>query len=228
MWTPRIFCPDLRLESATKMMGVSSSNERPGLLDYLLVLEHGRLDVGLKVWIGALEVGFVGVAEGRAIHAELPGASGDAALSLLLRMSGAHVTLEPWQPVPGEMSSWRDLMEAGQGEASAGRPQRLARARAELAGQGGLRSGVSGREVEAEAPAQVGEEHERASRAVARMFEWAAVESYLVGELDEASELLRRASRLESTGWVSVANLERLRLRLLEAEIEASVQGVEG
>ncbi|NVB42565.1 hypothetical protein G6O69_32375 [Pseudenhygromyxa sp. WMMC2535] len=201
---------------------VSGSFQRPTLVDYLIVAELQSLDLGLRLWIGALEVGLVGLRDGQVTHAELPGASGDPALTLLARLP-VRITTELWSTeLHTVRSPWRELVDESIWGASPGRAQRLEAIRSELQE---LFSEPKQRLIEEIDPVEVQEDHAltRARRLATELLDWAAVEAYLGGDRERARRLLGQREQLLPGDLLCAANLERLRLRLLEDEITASV-----
>lgn len=206
---------------------ISGSFQRPTVVDYLIVAEHETLDLGLKLYVGALEVGLVGLEAGRVVYAELPGASGNLAVSLLSRLPSARIMPESWvSRTPNVLAPWRELIDGRLWGSSAGRSQRLATARAEL------------RELDAELAAESGVyscplpqpsgDEGQAQRLAAELLDWAAIEAYLCGEVEQARLLVDRRERLRPGELTCAANLERLRLRLLEDELAADVAELAG
>ena len=204
---------------------ISGAFQRPTLVDYLIVVEHDSIDLCLHLYVGALEVGIIGVRGGRVVHADLPGASGNTALSLLARLSDARITPEPWTERASNVEGgWRQLVDQGQIANSPGRRQRLAQIRAEL------------RELDAEIAAESGvyeiaqpEPSSAGAPALAvatELLDWAVVEAYLVRDIEGARALAERREQLKPGDLTSAANLERLRLRLLEDELVAGVAEV--
>ncbi|EDM78498.1 hypothetical protein PPSIR1_33324 [Plesiocystis pacifica SIR-1] len=202
---------------------MSGSFRWPTLIDYLVILDDLAVDIGLRAWIGALEVGFVGVADGRPVFAEIPGARGDTALTLLARLPAARVVPEAWTKAnPNIEQDWRGLVDLSSWEAIPGRSQRLASVRSELLefradGRRGERS-----ETFVDDDAELAREH----KIVAQLLAWAAVEAYLGGDLESARALIVRRDSVAPSDLVSAANLERLRLRMLEDELAASVRNI--
>ena len=204
---------------------ISGAFQHPTLVDYLMVVEHDPIDLCLHLYVGALEVGIIGVRGGRVVHADLPGASGNTALSLLARLPDARITPEPWTERANNVEgAWRQLVDQGQIANSPGRRQRLSQIRAEL------------RELDAELAAESGvyeiarpepsSADASALRVATELLDWAVVEAYLVRDIEGARILAERREQLEPGDLTSAANLERLRLRLLEDEIAADVAEV--
>jgi hypothetical protein len=204
---------------------LSGAFQRPNLIDYLLVAEHQQLAVGLHVHVGRLDIGIVGVHAGQPIHADMPGASGNTAFSLLARVSNARIVPSRWQHDVGNIDKpWRDLVSEDEPALATGRSQRLAQVRAELReldSEGAEGSGVFER-VEPERD----HEYHLAARVAAEIVDWAVVESYLRGEFEHARGLIVHRERLCPGELLPAANLERLRLRLLEDEFVAGVAEV--
>lgn len=206
---------------------ISGAFQRPTLVDYLIVADHEQLDLSLHLHIGALEVGQLGVSGGQVVFAELPGATGDAAVSLLAQLPNARIMPEAWTTKPTNVSTpWRELIDERLWKASPGRKQRLAQIRAEL------------RELDAEIAAESGvyavprpelnDDDARALRIAAELIDWVAIEAYLHGEVDRAHVLMSQRERLRPGDLISAANLERLRLRLLEDELASGIAQVQG
>lgn len=205
---------------------ISGAFQRPTLVDYLFVAEHETLDLGLKLYVGALEVGLVGLEAGRVVYAELPGATGNLAVSLLSQLPSVRLMPETWAPrTPNVLVPWRELIDGRQWETSAGRSRRLVQIRAEL------------RELDAEQAAESGvfscpprppSDTAKAQQIAAELLDWAVIETYLSGELEQARALADRRERLWPGELTCAANLERLRLRLLENEIATDVAEVAG
>lgn len=204
---------------------LSGTFQRPNLVDYLLVAEHQKLTVGLHVHVGRLDIGIVGVHAGQPVHADMPGASGNTAFTLLARVSSARIVPSCWQhEVANIHKPWRELVSENEPALANGRTQRLAQVRAEL------------RELDSERAAESGvfelverkrdHEHPLAARVAAELVDWAVVEAYLRGELEQARCLVGHRERLCPGELISAANLERLRLRLLEDEFVAGVAEV--
>lgn len=203
----------------TRHADMSGAFQRPTLVDYLIVAEHQQLDVRLQLFVGALEVGVVGVSGGRVVHAELPGASGDAAVVLLARLPDMRIMPERWTGgVTNVEASWRELIDLGLQDGSAGRSQRLAQVRAELGELAAeLADDPDPREPACDAT------DARAQQTAAELLDWAAIEVYLRGDVDRARTLVLRSDQLFPGQLLCAANLERLRLRLLEDEIAQDV-----
>ncbi|MCA9696473.1 MAG: hypothetical protein KC431_03025 [Myxococcales bacterium] len=208
----------------TSTADISGSFQRPSLVDYLIVAEHQSRDLGLRLWIGALEIGLIAVCAGEVAYAELPGAGGDTALTLLAKLP-ARVTPEPWVGRDRNVHKpWRELIDEQQWGNSPGRSQRLTAIRAELAeldeetGELDSQTGASVLADETEVPT-------RARRVSVELLDWLAIEAYLEGEREQARALLTVRERSAPGDLLCAANLERLRLRLLEDDIEASVKG---
>lgn len=200
----------------------SGSFHRPTLLDYLTVLEHETLELCLEVHVGALEIGLVGVQRGAVVHAQLPGASGPFALQLLAKLPNTRLSPQRWRECEANVSApWRELLEPHPEEQPAGRRQRLSLVRAEL------------RELDAELAAESGvyeiprpepgPVERKALDIVGRLFDWCAIDSYLEGEIEVARALVQRRGQIQAD-ILALANLERLRLRLLEDELTAKVE----
>lgn len=205
---------------------ISGAFQRPNPIDYLLVAESLCLDVGLNVHVGRLEVGLIGLRGGRVMFADMPGASGHTALSLLVRLSNARVMVNRWTAHAVNVEApWRELVGEGDGRWSVGRAQRLAEVEAELRELDGESAADSGayeiagvRSVDADAPAR---------RVVAELLDWGVSEAYLGGELEHARMLACVRERVQPNDLLAAANLERLRLRLLEDEFVAGVAEVQ-
>lgn len=208
----------------TNLADISGAFVRPNLVDYLMLVEHDRRDASLHIYVGQLEVGLLGVENGSVVHAEMPGAGGDAALSLLLRLSNSRVLAEaPQRREPNVSRPWRELASESQLSSSPGRPQRLAQIRAELAE---LEIGQANESGVYELNRGTHEET-RERKIVCELLSWVVVEAYLEGDREHARELASRCQQLHSGELLCTANLERLRLRLLEDEIAAEVAEVE-
>ncbi len=187
--------------------------ERPRLVDFLIVAEHRVLDIGLRMWVGAIEVGLVGTSAGRVVFAELPGATGDAALQLLASLTEARVVPETWTTrVTNVESHWRRLISEGV-PASGGRGPRLAAARE------ALRDWIDGDGESYEAD----EPNSRAMRLAIELLDWAAITAYLAHDLARAERLLERRKAIGAADAVCRANLERLRLRRLDEELDSTL-----
>ena len=112
---------------------VSGALRRPTLVDYLIVAEQDSLDLSLRLYVGALEVGLIGIETGRLVYADLPGATGDLAISLLSRLPSPRVVPEAWASLtPNIHASWRDLVDGLEWDSPLGRSRRLVLIRAEL------------------------------------------------------------------------------------------------
>jgi biotin carboxyl carrier protein len=200
---------------------ISGAFQRPTLVDYLIVAEHQRLDLALHLHIGALEVGVIGVSGGGVVHAELPGASGDPAITLLARLPDTRIMPERWTPrVTNVDRPWRELIPESMQESSPGRSQRLAEVRAELQE---LAEELAAEEPAAEEPASSSQADARAKRMAAELLDWAAIEAYMSGGVERARTLVQRSEEVRPGQLICAANLERLRLRLLEDEIATEV-----
>ncbi len=194
----------------------SSPAERPHLVDFLVVADHRRLDIGLRVWIGAIEVGLICISTGSVVFAELPGATGDVAVQLLASLSDARIVPESWTTRETNVAShWRTLVCERLLVESAARRQRLAAA-------GDALQPWSGQEMAAPEP---DEPNSRAQRVAVGLLDWAAIMAYLDGRLTRAQELLERRQAIGSDDLFCRANFERLRLRRLEDELDASLAG---
>lgn len=204
---------------------ISGAFQRPTLVDYLIVVEHDSLDICLHLHVGALEVGVIGVRGGRVVHAELPGAKGDTALSLLARLPDARVSAERWTQLATNVDrSWRSVVEPSSLDNSPGRRQRLTQIRAELReldAEIAAESGVYA--IEGPQPVSV---DARTLKVAAELFDWAVIEAYMSGSVEAARSLAERREQLKPGDLTSAANLERLRLRLLEDELAAGVAEV--
>lgn len=201
---------------------ISGAFARPTIVDYLIVAELEQLSLTLHIHVGALRVGIIGVNGGRVVFAELPGAEGDTALSLLTRLPKARVMPEPWTPhVSNVQASWRALVDGDLEHEAPGRSQRLSQIRAELRElESEAAQTTDGREAEI-APAEL-----EAAPAAAELLDWAGVEAYLRGDIDGARAIFAQRDALCPGDLICAANLERLRLRLLEDEIAATVSEV--
>ena len=212
------------MDNMTTNADISGAFQRPTLVDYLIVAEHEGLDLGLHLHIGALEVGRVEVRGGQVVFAELPGAAGDAAVSLLARLANARVM--PERGLAGQANvetPWRELIDEAQWASSPGRKQRLAQIRAELReldGEPAAESGVY------EVPSDLDADDHRVARTAAELIDWVAIETYLEGDVDRARALFEQHERLRPGEIVNAANLERLRLRLLEDDLTEGIAGV--
>lgn len=208
---------------------ISGAFQRPTLVDYLIVAEHETLDLSLKLYVGRLDVGLVGVAAGKVVYAELPGAEGKLAVSLLSRLPSARIMAETWAPrTPNVFAPWRELIDGSQWASSADRSQRLVQIRAELRELEAETAAESGVFSDPPAPRAAGGDEARAEKIMSELLDWAGIEAYLSGDLEQAQALIDRRERLCPGQLMCGANLERLRLRLLEDEIAASVTEVAG
>lgn len=201
---------------------LSGSFQRPNLVDYLLVAEHQKLEVALHVHVGRLDIGIVGIHAGLAVYADMPGAMGNTAFALLARVSNARIVPSRWQHAGGNIDkTWREIIGESEPALATGRTQRLAQVRAEL------------RELDSERAEDSGvfqhqhqHQHQLAARVAAELVDWAVVEAYLRGEIDLARGLVVQRERICPGELLPAANLERLRLRLLEDEFVAGVAEV--
>lgn len=208
---------------------ITNSGERPRLVDFLLIAEDQQIDVGLRVWVGAVDVGLVGIASGTVVFAEIPGTAGDPALKLLAILSGARFVPEAWTTrVTNVESSWRTLVDERELLASADRAQRLAAARDELQRRAGSVREHSARASEASSEDsgvfgcdEPDESTRRALRLGLELLDWGAISAYLRGDLDRARRLLERREQLQPGDLICQANLQRLRMRILDQEVEA-------
>jgi len=215
----------------TRSADISGAFAHPTLVDYLVVLEHESLEICLQIHVGALEVGTVGVRRGVVSHAELPGARGEVALRLIASLANARISPEAWAEAEAEAEAeanvtrpWRELLDGALAEQAEGRRQRLSLVRAEL------------RELDAELAAESGiyeiprPEPGPAERAalqvVAQLFDWATIDAYLDGDVEQARTLAQRRGQLCSSDAIVVANVERLQLRLLDDELAAGIAEV--
>lgn len=202
---------------------ISGAFQRPTIVDYLIVAEVQELSLTLNLYIGALAVGVIGISGGRVVYAEIPGAQGDTALSLLTRLPNARVMPEPWTArITNIQRPWRELVGESMWAQSPGRSRRVVQIRAEL------------RELETEssqdqAPARAAEPSNAtasAQRVATELLDWASITAYLRGDLDQARRTLACREQLSPCELMCAANLERLRLRLLEDEIAETVSEV--
>jgi hypothetical protein len=199
---------------------VAIAAERPRLIDFVIVAEQQELDVGLRLWVGAVDVGLVGISAGRVVFAELPGAVGDVALQLLASLPEARVVPESWTiRVTNVESHWRTLVNQREIAGSVARVQRL------VAARDALRSCVSNVAVVSVEGIEVGEPGGHALQIGLELLDWAAIGAYLDGDLDRARRLLERRTLLGRGNLICRANLERLRLRLLDEELEVHLTG---
>jgi len=191
----------------------SAPVERPYLVDFLIVIEDQKLDIGLRLWMGAIEVGLIGISAGRVVFAELPGATGDAALRLLASLTGARLAPESWTTRGSNVDlQWRGLVDEHESVGPAVRKERLAAARDAL--KDWISSDFGGSEDEAP--------NGRAQRVVLDLLDWCSVVAYLDGDLDRTEELLVRRRSLGPDTSICSANLERLRLRRLDGEFDST------
>lgn len=205
---------------------ISGAFQRPTLVDYLFVAEHETLNLGLKLYVGALEVGLIGIDVGRVTFAELPGATGNVAVSLLSQLSSARIMAQSWAPrTPNVLAPWRELIDRSQWDSSAGRSRRLVQIRAELHELDAELTAESGVHSCPTPPmsGQMSGQQAKAQRIAGELLDWAAIEAYLGGQLEQAQILVDRRERMWPGELTCVANLERLHLRLLEDEISMSV-----
>jgi len=211
---------------------ITNSGERPRLVDFLLLAEDQKIDVGLRVWVGAVDVGLVGISSGTVIFAELPGNTGDSALKLLAILSGARIVPEAWTTrVTNVESHWRTLVDERELLASADRAQRLSAARDELQRAGGREpsarlSAGSSEDSGVFGCAEPDESTRRALRLGLELLDSSAIAAYLRGDLDRARRLLERREQLQPGDLICRANLECLRIRLLDQQ--APARGQEG
>lgn len=202
---------------------MSGAHQRPELIDFLLVSEHDRLSATLELRLGAIEVGLVEVSGGHVTHAELPGVTGDAALTLLARMTNLHVNPEPGQPRLATITRpWRVFFGEQALASSPARTEGRHAARALLAEVGSSPGPLP--EPSDIVPSGAGPTP--LARVAATIFDQAAIQAYLDGELAHARALLVQRERLAAGDLLANANLERLRLRLLEDELVSSVSEV--
>lgn len=205
---------------------LSGTFQRPNLVDYLLVAEHQQLEVGLHVHVGRLDIGLVGVHAGRAVHADMPGAIGNTAFALLARVSNARIVPSRWQYDVGNIDKpWRELVGENESALASGRTRLLAQVRTEMRELDDERAEDSG--VFELIERKRDHEHDLAARVAAELVDWAVVEAYLRGELEQARGLVVQRERMCPGELLPAANLERLRLRLLEDEFVAGVAEVE-
>ena len=200
------------------LANASGAFMRPKLVDYLLVAEELELSVCLRLFIGRLELGVIGLERGKAVFAELPGSEGDAALALLMRMPGTRAVAEPWSARgPNVETQWRDMAQAEQLASSPGLAWRLDAVRGELMELD-----------EPSCPPLVDNNHSAepssdALRVAGILLDWAAADACLDDEIKRAHALLTRRVALCRTELICAANLERLHLRLLADDIVTSV-----
>jgi hypothetical protein len=205
---------------------ISGVFQRPTLMDYLVVAESQKVDAGLNVYVGRLEVGLVGLSGGRVVYADMPGASGNTALSLLARLSNARIVINQWSAHLANVDRpWRELVGEPDPNAAVGRAQRLAEVRAEL------------RELDSERESESGV-YDRienntgdlglARRVAAELLDWAVIDAYTSGDFEVSRELASAREIVAPGDLLAAANLERLRLRLLEDEFVSGVVGVQG
>lgn len=203
----------------SKNVDTSGSYQRPTLIDYLVVLEQEELEISLHVHVGTLEVGVVSVQQGAVVHANLPGATGDSALKLISQLPNTRISPEVWtNPEPNITAPWRDLIPVQDYDQSVDRRQRLSLVRAEL------------RELDAELAAESGVYElptsepgpieRKALRIVGSLFDWSALDAYLDDDIEDARSIMQKRTQIASDP-IALANLERLRLRLLDDELAA-------
>jgi len=191
----------------------SAPVERPYLVDFLTVIDDQKLDIALRLWMGSIEVGLIGISTGRVVFAELPGATGGAALQLLASLTEARLVPEPWTKRESNVDlQWRALVNEHEPVSSTVRKQRLAAARHAL--QGWILEDLGGSEDEAP--------NDRAQRVVLDLLDWSSIVAYLNGDLDRTEELLSRRKSLGPTDTICSANLARLRLRRLDDEFSST------
>lgn len=209
-------------------MDMSGSFRWPTLIDYLVLLDEEDVSVGLRLWIGALEVGFVGVETGQVCVARMPGVDGRMALGLLAELPGVRVVPEPWiadeRNVEGHWEGhwegrWRELVDWSVWESLPDRTQRLGQVREELEA---IRSGSEPTRADSGSN-EDGDDRRRARALAAGLLRWVGIEAYLDGDLEGARGFLSGEAALLPGEIVTAANLERLRVRLLEDELAASV-----
>lgn len=205
---------------------LASASQQPSLIDYMSVAEAEQLDLELRLYVGAFEVGLICLRAGVVTHAELPGAQGDAALALIARLPNLSPMPEPASERPTTVAQpWRELIDEDLWRGAAGRSTQLAQARSQIHGQLGAVTRLAVPEASAAAASPAA--NDRARQVTADLLGWAAIEAYLAGQLERAHSLAVRRAQLSTDDVVGAANVERLRLRLLENEITASLTGDE-
>ena len=194
---------------------------RPTLLDYLIVAEELEFSVGLRVFIGRLELGLIGFERGRVVVAELPGSQGDSALALLVRMPGTRTVAELWSPrAPNVEAQWRDIVPSEQLASSSGRAWRLGAVRDELGELGPDSKRSTPNKLVRRVPLP---NEPLLLRVAGILLDWAAADACLDDEVERAHALLTQRVKLCPAELICAANLERLHLRLLADDIVTSV-----
>jgi hypothetical protein len=205
---------------------VSGVFDRPDLIDYILVAEHQQLDLCLRVYVGRLEIGLIGVHVGSPVYADMPGATGNTAFALLARLSNARIVPSRWKYDTTNIDSpWRELVGGGEQVSPAGRTRRLADVRSELRELDEELAQEQSGEIEREVGSH-DDEQQLALKVAAELLDWRVVEVYLRGDFEHARRLAGQRERLQPGELLPAANLERLRLRLLEDEFVAGVAEV--
>lgn len=222
----------------THSADLSGSFQRPHLVDYLLVAEQLGLDIALNVHVGRLEIGVVGIDGGQVIYAEMPGASGSTALSLLMRLPSARIVPGRWERKDSNLDKpWRELVDGRDGALGTDRTQRLGQVRAELRDLDDDSAGESGRRLVLLTASNSGaftrvdpggseDSDGSETAAAADILDVAMLDAYLRGGIEHARELLLARDRLEPGLLLVAANLERIRLRLLDDEFVTSIAEV--
>lgn len=198
--------------------------EHPLLCDYLLTVESEQLTIGLCLKLGAVEVGLIGVAAGKVIHAELPGIEGDAALELLAQLGDVHVELCQAGTVARTVEgSWKSIFAdalRAQGPGRAGR-------RAAVCEQLRAAGFIGQPQDEERGPEVLGDSEvdpelrTRAEQQLLELLHRDAMIAYLRGDFERALAAMRLGSALAGAPAYRT-NLERLRQRILEEQGRAS------
>ncbi|MFV8751519.1 tetratricopeptide repeat protein [Nannocystaceae bacterium ST9] len=204
--------------TVTSSQSLIDANGRPGLVDYLRVASRDSLTFELRLRVGAIACGRLAIRDGRVIHAEMPGATGDLALELLGRVP--NLRAEPGALGESEVSlrqpwthSLAAVIEQTQDESA---HLRRARVYAELRalGLGPPTDPPSAAVNHSFSRLQLG----RARRSAARLLRRAGMLAYLAGDLERARRCYERALTLRPRDLESRANTERIRARMLDGE----------
>lgn len=215
----------------TQATSERGERERPALVDYLLVAAREKLELSLRLRLGALELGQLGLEDGRVVHAQMPGASGNLALELLARVPGTRVEPGPAVDEAANVNrDWREVFAGALKARSSGRTARRGRVYAELRGLG-LLDEDDERDPGASmsmTTLSVTEHALELSAATLELLGRAALEAYLRGDLDQAQALFSRCVHLSPESRCCRTNLERVRLRILDEEsLRGTVGGAE-
>lgn len=190
---------------------------RPRLIDYLQIASHESLTVELQLRLGAIACGRLAIREGRVIHADMPGASGELALELLGRVPNLRVEVGALGETETTVTrSWTSVLGSA-GDQDEHASVRRAQVYAELR-HFGLGGGSKELTSTTTAHSFSSLQLRRAQRVAATLLRRAGLLAYLGGDLDRARRCYERVLALRPRDIESRVNAERIRARMLDDE----------